>query len=391
MKILIFAHALRAGGGRTTCINLLSALGRVNTTEDIHLIVPDQPEFKIPDIQKCGNVQYFSRRLGHLSRWYFDTIEMPRLIRKLSPDLVWSMGGLGLAEPKCKQAISIQYPYLFYDAKNSGRLSLTSRFKDYFFQRRFWRQLPRTQLIFCQTNSVAQRLQELGFMGRTIVTGKSFEPKQSANQSLNATSDLPKPDSEKFNFFYLTRYYPHKGLEILLDLFRKHSAELENVVLYITISAEQHKNARRFLQKIQHYDLESKIVNLGPLREDQFSYYYEACDGLLMPTRLESFSGTYLESMHFGLPILTSDLDFAHDVCGDAALYFDPWDTQSILMSIKKLETNEALRRRLILAGHERLKTKFSKSWESIVITILGELQSLGRVNFPAEGADYKL
>ena len=30
-----------------------------------------------------------------------------------------------------------------------------------------------------------------------------------------------------------------------------------------------------------------------------------------MPTLLESFSGTYVESMYFEKPILTSDLDFA--------------------------------------------------------------------------------
>ncbi len=79
--------------------------------------------------------------------------------------------------------------------------------------------------------------------------------------------------------------------------------------------------------------------------------YYLACNALLLPTLLESFSGTYLEAMHFGRPILTSNLDFARDVCDDAALYFDPWDPVAIKDAILKLKDDASLQTELVCRG----------------------------------------
>ena len=59
-----------------------------------------------------------------------------------------------------------------------------------------------------------------------------------------------------------------------------------------------------------------------------------------MPTLLESFSGTYVESMYFEKPILTSDLDFAKEICGNGAIYFNPFNTQEQLDAIKFISEN---------------------------------------------------
>jgi len=39
--------------------------------------------------------------------------------------------------------------------------------------------------------------------------------------------------------------------------------------------------------------------------------------------------------MYHKIPIFTSNIDFAHDVCKEAAFYFDPLDSISILNTIK--------------------------------------------------------
>lgn len=107
----------------------------------------------------------------------------------------------------------------------------------------------------------------------------------------------------------------------------------------------------------------------------------EICgDALLMPSLLESFSGTYLEAMHFGLPILTSDLDFAREVCHDAALYFDPWDTASIRDAILRVKNESELAHNLCEKGNSRL-VGMQKSWDEIVRNILQELLKLAKRN----------
>jgi glycosyltransferase involved in cell wall biosynthesis len=97
---------------------------------------------------------------------------------------------------------------------------------------------------------------------------------------------------------------------------------------------------------------------------------------MLFPTLLESFSGTYIEAMHFGLPIITSDLDFAHTVCGDAAIYCDPLSIKSIRDAILRLKKSPVLCDELVEKGYKRLK-KIGQSWDDIVTTALHEIEAL--------------
>ena len=55
-------------------------------------------------------------------------------------------------------------------------------------------------------------------------------------------------------------------------------------------------------------------------------------------------------------PIITTDLDFAHDICGDAALYYNPLDAVDAASKIARLTADEGLRSRLINEGSNRLK-----------------------------------
>ncbi len=96
---------------------------------------------------------------------------------------------------------------------------------------------------------------------------------------------------------------------------------------------------------------------------------YEQCDALFMPTLLEFFSGTYIEAMLYKKPILTSDRDFARDVCQDAADYIDPHDVDDIFGAMQEFERNSARRSALIKAGTLRLKEM--PNWDSVAQSVL--------------------
>ena len=55
-------------------------------------------------------------------------------------------------------------------------------------------------------------------------------------------------------------------------------------------------------------------------------------------------------------PILTSDLPFAHDICGDAAIFFDPMNEIDITEKIILLLNNPSISNQLIENGLEKLK-----------------------------------
>ncbi len=54
-------------------------------------------------------------------------------------------------------------------------------------------------------------------------------------------------------------------------------------------------------------------------------------------------------------PILTSDLSFAHDICGDAAEYFNPLNPEDIANKIINLANDKNRQNELIKKGERRL------------------------------------
>lgn len=56
-----------------------------------------------------------------------------------------------------------------------------------------------------------------------------------------------------------------------------------------------------------------------------------------------------------GVPIVTSDLQFARGICGDAARYFAPGNPDAACDAIAEVALDHALAQRLMLAGRARL------------------------------------
>ncbi|MBN2582458.1 MAG: glycosyltransferase [Planctomycetes bacterium] len=247
----------------------------------------------------------------------------------------------------------------------------------FYKKRRLKQHLRHTQLVWCQTDVAVERFRKaMGFAGRMGVC-----PNAVSQLVQNGTADPPMPEaigahSDRFKLFLLSRYYEHKNFRGMVEMFRRHSEALKNVVVFTTVSPEHGSAARYFLREIEKPPVRGRIVNVGPLKQQDLAGYYLHCDALFLPTLLESFSGTYLEAMHFGMPILTSDLDFARAVCGDAALYFDPWKPASMCEAIVRLSNDSDMARDLVEKGRRQLP-KVSKSWDEIATDVVGELHRL--------------
>ena len=171
-----------------------------------------------------------------------------------------------------------------------------------------------------------------------------------------------KDNTKSFNLpkgiklLYLTHYYPHKNLEVLLPLANLIKSKRLEYKIIITIENEHSPKAYELLNKIESLNLNDIIINIGSVDMKNVPSLYQQCHGLLMPTLLESFSGTYVEAMYHGLPILTSDLDFAKVVCGNSAIYFNPLEENDIFEKILKVFTNNKLKKEMIEAGGIQMK-----------------------------------
>jgi glycosyltransferase involved in cell wall biosynthesis len=98
------------------------------------------------------------------------------------------------------------------------------------------------------------------------------------------------------------------------------------------------------------------VRHLGKVRRAEITWLYENTRALAFPSLFEGFGIPLLEAMQTARPIACGHNTSQPDVARAAALYFDAADPASIAAAIVRIHRDEALRTRLIAAGHERLR-----------------------------------
>jgi glycosyltransferase involved in cell wall biosynthesis len=82
--------------------------------------------------------------------------------------------------------------------------------------------------------------------------------------------------------------------------------------------------------------LPARVEALGRVSERQLVDLYRRAAALVFPTLYEGFGQPALESLACACPAAVSDLPPLREVCGDAAVYFDPSDPEAIAAGVRE-------------------------------------------------------
>jgi len=97
---------------------------------------------------------------------------------------------------------------------------------------------------------------------------------------------------------------------------------------------------RELRRRIAEHGLEPFVKFPGFVTEDQLVDFYSACEAFVFPSLYEGFGLPVLEALKCGALVLTTRVSSIPEVAGDAAVYFDPGDPNSLARGFCELKAD---------------------------------------------------
>jgi len=206
----------------------------------------------------------------------------------------------------------------------------------------------------------------------TIYLGVDFD---SFNNNLD-DSDLNNIEEISTPFFLTissaVRY--HCLIELIIA-YEKLCDDYNNMPNYLIISKKlDHRYFDKINKKIKSSRFSNKIKLIENIDSDKIPVLYRNASLYIFSSYCEVFGLTNLEAMSCGVPVITSKRSSIPEICGSAAIYFNPDDPDDIKNTIIKLHFNEKLKNIMVQNGYNHVK---KYSWDQTFKETMNSINSI--------------
>jgi glycosyltransferase involved in cell wall biosynthesis len=139
---------------------------------------------------------------------------------------------------------------------------------------------------------------------------------------------------------YPANMWPHKNHARLLDAF----AALDDPDLWLVLTGQRYGREHLLAGR-------ERVRHLGHVAHDDLAGLYRGATAVIFPSVFEGFGLPPLEAMACGIPVAASDRGALAEVCGEAALLFDPEDHEAVTDAMRRVTSDATLRARLHEGG----------------------------------------
>jgi glycosyltransferase involved in cell wall biosynthesis len=181
--------------------------------------------------------------------------------------------------------------------------------------------------------------------------------------------NLPKrsrPYSAPY-ILYIGNVKPHKNLAALISAFRTIHKEIPHDLVIAGKSEGFITGDNEAKESALASDIRGRVVFTGLVDQETLEQYYCHADGFVFPSLYEGFGLPPLEAMACGCPTVVSSAASLPEVCGDAALYCDPYSPEDIAKKILQIVRDADLRSRLKEKGLVRAA---AFSWDATAFAV---------------------
>lgn len=354
MRILLNALVVNRGGHRTYFNNFIPYFGKLGIGHEFFLLYsPWQEEifnFDLPN--NFSRLVYGPHSRSVLRKVTWEQVKLPSILKREKIDLMFSPTPVTTLYSPCPIVVAIRNPNLFMSLK----------LKDVRYIGRNWLLMLITRIsakkaagiIVVSRYSRDEAARVLGIdhdKTEVIYHGIGQQFLERSNRSITDYFEVSCP-----YILNVSTIQKHKNQLRLIDAFAKLcTGDDLGYDLVIAGGIESKDDYQRMVLKIKQYDLEKRVHYLGEIPYHDLPSLYQGATVFVMPSLLESFGHPLVEAMASGVPVVASNTTAIPEICGDAAIYFDPLMIDEMSNSMRSVLLDEDLRGQLVVAGYNRV------------------------------------
>lgn len=189
------------------------------------------------------------------------------------------------------------------------------------------------------------------------------------------SSILKKFSLNRYKYIlYLGTIEPRKNLKNLIIAYSLLPAKIRSTHPLVLAGGKGWKD-EEIRQAISEYQSKGyNIITTGYITDEEKAVLYNNTACFTLPSHYEGFGMPILEAMQYSAPVAISDIPVFHEVAGQAAIYFNQDDPDSIAREISRLIDDTKLRQKL---AKQQVKELTKYSWESNASLVVDAFQSL--------------
>jgi glycosyltransferase involved in cell wall biosynthesis len=213
--------------------------------------------------------------------------------------------------------------------------------------------IHRSRIILCVSHFIAEEIRRVFKIPETRIrvvpnsVAEHFRPPE-----LDAIFRFKQAYNLDRYILFVGTWKPWKNVGRLLEAFQK--VKLSGYTGTLVLAGKPARHQLDFTEYIQQMSPSVRV--LGEVAESDLPVLYGAADVLVMPSLYEGFGLPALEAMACGTPVVVARAGPLPEVVGDAGVYCDPLDVDSIAHAIKTIV--EAPDRRVLLANSGKTRAK---------------------------------
>lgn len=336
--VVVDAVGILGGGGRQVAFDTITALAQDPRISKCHIFVTDPGLYELLLGLDSITCTLLPMR-GLIWRAWWWTYGFDREVRRIGNVSSLCLANVCLKRAPRGSAVLVHQPNAL-EVPEELHLSMLERLRFRLLKALIRRSTSVADVVLVQTDAVRDALLRCcnGRVLAEIVVALPHPP--SIFDSLSPASDM---SNNSPLIVFIGSDAPHKNLNIIYRAAPKMAEHFPDVRFALTVDSPTPSSP-------------GNIDFLGSQDRQAVWNLLSSASVLVMPSYTETVGLPMIEALSVGVPVVAADRPYAHAICDDAAIYFDPNSPDSLVSAISRVLGDDRVYADLRTKGVKRLK-----------------------------------